>query len=663
MGHAVRQGISALAIVLAAALWRVPGAAAHPLDPLSSDEIMTAVGVLRDAGLVDAATRFPLIDLDEPDKSEVMGWKPGQPEFRKAFVVARRERTVHEGVVDLAGRKVERWQSIPNVQSSLLTEEWQDARRITIADPGWQAAMRKRGYNTLDQVFCAPLSAGPATDPGETGKRLLRVTCFGAMGSPSNLWGQPIEGLIAVVDLDAGKVVRLIDTGSVPINRQDPDFDEPSQQKRQARSEPVPNATQADHNFVVDAGELRWNHWSFRYRMDRRAGLIVSLMRFRDGPRDRMVLYRGSLAEMFVPYMDVAPAWAFRTFMDEGEWGLGLLSSPLAPGIDCPADALLLDAILPNDRGEPLLGKSVICVFERHAGAPAWRHFETASGAYQGQPDTELVLRTIPSVGNYDYIIDWVLTKAGIIRIEVGATGIDAVKGVRARTMNDLSATADTVSGTLVAPNLVGVNHDHFLSFRLDVDIEGASNTLVTRRLMPEGATGQNGHRGPWHAVDEAVTAEGPLDTSMHGAPEIWRVINPDVTNALGQNPGYEVRLEHSVMSLLPPDDAGQRRAAFSAAPLWVTAYDRSELYAAGPYPNQSRDDDGLPAYVALHRPVADADIVLWCTMGFHHLPRPEDWPGLPTMWHSMSLVPDGFFARNPALDELDNFSPNELGK
>ena len=95
-------------------------------------------------------------------------------------------------------------------------------------------------------------------------------------------------------------------------------------------------------------------------------------------------------------------------------------------------------------------------------------------------------------------------------------------------------------------------------------------------------------------------------------------------------------------------------RAGFAAAPLWVTAYDRAELYAAGDYPNQGKGGGGLPAYAAKHRPIENADLVLWATIGFHHLPRPEDWPVLPVMWHSLSLVPDGFFDRNPALSAPD---------
>jgi primary-amine oxidase len=202
----------------------------------------------------------------------------------------------------------------------------------------------------------------------------------------------------------------------------------------------------------------------------------------------------------------------------------------------------------------------------------------------------------------------------------------------------------------LVAPNLTAVNHDHFLSFRLDADIDGAANTLVRQRLVPKRLGGDGGRRSLWTLDEMPVAEEGPLPAE-HGDPEVWRVVNPNLTNALGQHPGYELRPGHSVVSLLAPDDFAQRRAGFSAAPLWVTAYDPKELYAAGLYPNQSRGGDGLPAYAARHRPVENADIVLWYTMGFHHLPRPEDWPVLPTMWHSVALVPYGFFDRNPTVE------------
>src|SRR5579864_7379390 len=115
MAYSLGRVIASLAAGLLLALSRIPAPAAHPLDPLSSDEIRAAVAALREAGLVDDATRFPLIDLAEPDKAEVMVWQPGQPEFRTAFVVARRERAVYEAVVDLAAGRVKTLRQIPHV--------------------------------------------------------------------------------------------------------------------------------------------------------------------------------------------------------------------------------------------------------------------------------------------------------------------------------------------------------------------------------------------------------------------------------------------------------------------------------------------------------------------------------------------------------------------
>ncbi len=660
------------ALVTAAAL--ATPAAAHPLDALSREEIEAAIAALREAGDVDASTRYPMITLDEPAKAAVLAWRPGQPFARKAFVIARRDRTVYEAVVDIAARKVERWQKILGVQTNVMIEEWTKAGETTIADPGWQAAMKKRGYDfaspeaAKDRLFCTPLTVGYQPDPALRGRRLLKVACYDTEGTRNNIWGRPIEGLFAVVDIDAGKVIRLIDSGAVPVSRETHAYDEASQPSLRPALKPVVNAAPAGVNFTVEGGNtgavVRWNRWSFHFRVDQRVGIVMSLLRYDDVGRERMVLYRGSIAEMFVPYMDPDQGWASRTFMDVGEYGFGLLASELTPGIDCPADAAFFDAVIPDDRARAIPLPSVICLFERNTGAPLWRHAELVNNSYEGRPAVELVLRMIPAVGNYDYITDWVLTEAGGLRIEVGATGIDEVKGVAARTMADPSAARDTAYGALVAADLAAVNHDHFLSFRLDVDIDGEANTLMRETLVPGRIAGNGGRQSLWTVAEQPITEEGPAaPAGGHGADGTWRIVNPGVTNKLGQHPGYELRAGHSATSLLAPDDLAQRRAAFSGSPLWVTAYDRHELYAAGLYPNQSEGGGGLPAYAAQRRNVTGTDIVLWYTMGFHHLTRPEDWPTLSAIWHSASLVPYGFFDHNPSLDLRRDFVPAGAGK
>ena len=44
-------------------------------------------------------------------------------------------------------------------------------------------------------------------------------------------------------------------------------------------------------------------------------------------------------------------------------------------------------------------------------------------------------------------------------------------------------------------------------------------------------------------------------------------------------------------------------------------------------------------------------DVVLWLTIGMHHVVRGEDRPVMPVFWHGFELRPFDFFDRNPAFD------------
>ena len=125
-------------------------------------------------------------------------------------------------------------------------------------------------------------------------------------------------------------------------------------------------------------------------------------------------------------------------------------------------------------------------MFERAPGDPAWRHNENSIMA--GRPSRELVLRTAAAIGNYDYMMDWIFQQDGTIRVRVGATGIVEVKGSKdvvapEETMTDGKPTPQ--QGTLVAPNTVAVYHDHYLCFRLDLDVDGQNNSFMVDRLVP----------------------------------------------------------------------------------------------------------------------------------------------------------------------------------
>jgi primary-amine oxidase len=130
-----------------------------------------------------------------------------------------------------------------------------------------------------------------------------------------------------------------------------------------------------------------------------------------------------------------------------------------------------------------------------------------------------------------------------------------------------------------------------------------------------------------------------------------WRFVNEKETNALGDHTGYALMPGAATPAYPLASSAPMRTAGYIAHQLWVTPYAPDELYAAGEFQNLGRDGDGLPAWTAKNRALAETDVVAWYTLGITHVPRPEDWPYMPAHRGSFRLVPSSFFARNPALD------------
>lgn len=358
------------------------------------------------------------------------------------------------------------------------------------------------------------------------------------------------------------------------------------------------------------------------------------------------------MSEIFIPYMDPDVGWCFRTYLDAGENGVGRLAVALASGLDCPTNAVFFNAIFVHDSGDPYTKKNAACLFERYTGDISWRHYEAVTDRNDIRRRTDLVLRSISAIGNYDYIFDWVFRQDGTIEVAVGATGIPQVKAVSGRITADDVEGRDTAYGHRVADHTVAINHGHFFSFRIDLDVDGRQNSFVDERLISETFGEPNARKSVW--VVDSRTASTESDAKLRidfQVTSLWRVINPNVLGPLGHPVGYQLEAKANAVSLLNSEDFPQRRAGFTDFHLWVTPHDPKERYAAGVYPNQSKGGEGLPAWTSANRPIENTDIVLWYTFGFHHVVRTEDWPVQSTVWREFELKPFDFFQHNPALD------------
>jgi primary-amine oxidase len=626
-----------------------PLQAAHPMDALTADEITASANILRAAGKLGGTALLVSLTLDENPKAEVRAWTPGKPFGRRAFAVLLDGGRLAEAHIDLDARTLTAWAPVENRQAAVTIDEFIAAGKIAKRDERWRAAMAKRGITEFDNVVCFALTVGPSVDPALAGRRLLNVSCVDRSGAGNNLWGKPIDSLMATVDIAAGKVLGVTDLGVVPPPPETPSHAWADSGRARAISRPVEIAAPQGTNISVAGGAVRWDNWSFHVRLDPRLGAVLSLIRYDDHGTPRDIAYQISASEMFVPYMDPAATWSFRGYMDIGEYGFGLLATQLRPGQDCPDSATFLDLTIADTKGDPIALKGVVCLFERPSGDPLWRHDEAVNGTFEMRANTELVVRMAPVVGNYDYLVDYVFDRAGDIDVKLGAYGIDETKGVASSTLADPTAAADTAYGTLIAKRLLAVNHDHYMAFRLDMDVDGTDNRLVENRIMPRRISADGARRSLWQIESHPMAVEGPVTTPLGAAQ--FRIESAAKRNAQGYPTGYELLPGHTDTSILAPDDPIQVRAGFTAYTLWSSAYAPDERFAAGAYPNENPEADGLPKWVTAKRSIDGRDLVLWYTIGFRHVPRAEDWPAMPGLWHGFRLRPFNFFDRNPALD------------
>ena len=137
----------------------------HPLDPITASEITSLKAVLAEAGHAGDTIRYSYVMLREPDRAVLEGFTPGDPVPREIGVLVTdvAGNTAREMVVDIPAAKIVHDRALNPATDGwgpVLDEDYEAAEVIAKADPRFVEALKKRGIDNLDHVFCAPLSAG-----------------------------------------------------------------------------------------------------------------------------------------------------------------------------------------------------------------------------------------------------------------------------------------------------------------------------------------------------------------------------------------------------------------------------------------------------------------------------------------------------------------------
>ncbi|XP_021860202.2 primary amine oxidase 1 [Spinacia oleracea] len=650
------MNISIILLLLIVALnFSITQSFQHPLDPLSPKEINEIRVIIEKSHLKTLKNlTYHFVDVDEPEKDDVLHWlsssSSSSSSSRKTKLLPRRAKVVvigggqtRELVVDLSKRLI----VLDHVYKGhgyppLTFEELLQASLLTQKDPRFLESLSRRNLKG-SQVSCLPLTKGWFGEHVST--RGVKITCFYRNGT-TNIYARPINGITILFDLELMKVTTYMDRYRAPL---------PKAKGTEFHSRPVqpgpsyPNITNS--KFSIQGNLVTWGDWKFHVAFNSRAGTIISAASIFDGKENkyRRVLYRGHVSETFVPYMDSTEDWYYRTFMDVGEFGFGKAADSLQPLVDCPGNARFMDGYLVDAFGMPNLLPRAICVFQRYSGDVAWRHTEIGVPGRvirNGEPEVTLVVRMIATVGNYDYILDWEFRQTGSITVGVGLTGVLEMKATSYTSMDQVT---EEMYGTMVAPNTIAINHDHFLTYYLDLDVDGNENSFMRSSLQSERVRRMSTPRKSyWNVKKKIFKREAEARIRLSSKPAQLMVVNSNKKTNVGNPVGYQLITGQPAYSLLADDDYPQIRTAYTKYQVWVTPYSKSERWAAGFYADQSHGDDGLTVWTRRNRKIENKDIVLWYTMGFHHVPCQEDFPIMATLRSSFELRPTNFFDQNP---------------
>jgi len=392
-------------------------------------------------------------------------------------------------------------------------------------------------------------------------------------------------------------------------------------------------------SFTVDKHKITWQDWEFYVVPNQREGAVIYDIHF----KGRSIIYRLSMSEMTVPYGDPRAPFHRKQAFDLGDCGFGVNGNALGLGCECLGVIKYMDNRAVSSSGEIKVLPNTVCLHEQDAGI-LYKHVNYRTGHSVVARRREFVVQIIATVANYEYAVQYIFDQVGEIKISVRATGILSTMPI--------DRDVEVNYGTLVGPRVMAAYHQHLLSFRIDPAIDGHNNTVCYDDVlkMPKDPK-FNPYGVGFYTERNYVEKAGHIEQSPF-TNRAYKIINENVINPTSKKPvGYKIVMPARQMIMASPDSYNTKRAKFATEQIWVTKYEDDRIFAAGEFTNQSHEDTGLGVWANGVDNVRNTDNIVWCTLGFTHIPKTEDFPVMPVEMHEIGITPFSFFEHNPALD------------
>ena len=349
--------------------------------------------------------------------------------------------------------------------------------------------------------------------------------------------------------------------------------------------------------YTVKGRHISYMSWSFDFRMDSNSGMQIYNIEF-GGNR---IVYEITLQEAVATYSGYYPFPSWNNNLD-ASWLMGMSSLELVQGIDCPNGATFFDLVHMAGVSKPLTFHNSVCVFELNTGIPLRRHYDNNfAGGYRfygGMANQVLVLRSVSTVYNYDYIFDFIFYQNGVIEVKVSASGY--VMG--AFYNSDSSPYAYPLHESLTS----GI-HDHLINYKVDLDVGGRQNSYETIDIGIENITER---WVPNRRRVQKVLKRSVKKTELEAAykfnfdhPKYLNFFNEAEKNRMGVKKGYRIQLGSITKQLYPEDWMITPMLSWSLYQMAVTKYKENETQSSSIY-NQNAPLDPQVGCLFLSMPV-----------------------------------------------------------
>ncbi|XP_049655750.1 membrane primary amine oxidase-like isoform X11 [Accipiter gentilis] len=399
--------------------------------------------------------------------------------------------------------------------------------------------------------------------------------------------------------------------------------------------------------YSVRNNHVLFQAWSFAFGMSVNTGLRLFDVRHK-GER---VAYEISVQEALSVYSSNCPGGMSTRYMD-GSFGIGRYTSPLVRGVDCPYSATYIDTHSLSETLRPSKRKASLCIFEQNLGSPLRRHYSNLQSFYYGGlVNSALVIRSIATVGNHDYVWDFIFYQNGAIEGKVQATGYASSSFLHGDGLR---------YGNRVWEHTLGTIRTHSINYKVDLDVGGVKNSLVAHDMAFEMV------RAPWspeQQIERPRLTKKVLDTEDQAAFRLqskmprYIYFAANSKNKWGHQRGYRIQITSFAGDHVPEASSMERAISWARYQLAVTRRKEEEPTSTSIY-NQNDPWTPTVAFADFinNETITNEDLVAWITTGFLHIPHSEDIPNTVTVGNSVGFLlrPYNYYDLDPSIYSHD---------